>query len=169
MLRHVPVTLCLLVSLLPCRSGVAASAEPAKLTIVDEQGQAHELSALDLAKLPRRTVSLPDEPGTTIEYRGVQLADVLTHCGVVLGKEVRGPRVASYVLVEATDGYRVLLAIAEIDPATTDKVVLLADQKDNIALPDREGPFRLVIPDDKRPVRWIRMIKRISVRKVPAD
>ncbi len=135
------------------------------MTIVDEQGNAHELSAADLARLPRKTVKLPDEPGTTIEYEGVQLADVLEHVGVKLGKEVRGPRVASYVLVEATDNYRVVLAIAEVDPATTDKIVLLADQRDGRALPEREGPYRLVIPDDKRPVRWVRMVKHISIRK----
>lgn len=142
-----------------------AADDTASLTVVDEQGQPHELTSADLAKLPRKTVTLPDEPGTTIEYQGVQLAEVLVHCGVKLGKEVRGPRVASYVLVEATDGYRVVLAIAEVDPATTDKIVLLADRRNNAALGEREGPFRLVIPDDKRPVRWIRMIKRISVRK----
>ena len=142
-----------------------AADDVARLTIVDEQGKSHELTAEDLAKLPRQTVTLPDEPGTTIEFQGVLLSDVVEHCGVKLGKEVRGPRVASYILVEATDGYRVVLAIAEVDPATTDKVVLLADQRDGAALGEREGPFRLVIPDDKRPVRWIRMIKRISVRK----
>ena len=96
-------------------------------------------------------MTLPDEPGTTIEFQGVQLADLLKYCGVKLGKEVRGPRVASYVLVEATDGYRVLLALAEVDPATTDKIVLLTDTRDKAALGEREGPFRLVIPDDKRP------------------
>ena len=75
-----------------------------RLTIVDEQGTTHELAADDLAKLPRKTVNLPDEPGATIEYQGVQLADVLEHCRVKLGKEVRGPRVASYVLVRS-DGW----------------------------------------------------------------
>ncbi len=99
----------------------------------------------------------------------MQLTDVLEHCGVKLGKEVRGSRVASYVLVEAADKYRVVLAIAEVDAATTDKIVLLADQRDGTPLSEREGPFRLVIPDDKRPVRWIRMIKRISLRTVPAE
>jgi hypothetical protein len=146
-----------------------AAEDSAHLSVVDEQGKSHELTTDDLAKLPHKTVTLPDEPGTTIEFQGVPLSDVLEHCGVKLGKEVRGPRVASYVLVEATDGYRVVLAIAEVDPATTDKVVLLADKRNGAALGEREGPFRLVIPDDKRPVRWIRMIKRINVRKAADD
>jgi hypothetical protein len=87
----------------------------------------------------------------------------------VLGKELRGPRLANYLLVEATDDYRVVLAIAEVDPATTDKLVLLADRKDGVALPEKEAPFRLVIPDEKRQARWIRMIKRISVRSAAKE
>ena len=135
------------------------------LTIVDEQGASHVLSAADLAKLPRHAVKVPGPDKDPTEYQGVYLSDVLAHCGVVLGKELRGPRVASYVLVEAEDGYRVVLAIGEVDPATTDKVILLADHRDGALLGEKEAPFRLVIPDDKCPMRWIRMIKRISVQR----
>jgi hypothetical protein len=130
----------------------------ASLSVVDEQGKTHDVSAADLAKMPRHKVK------ATAEYEGVHFADLLQHCGVTLGKELRGPRVANIVLLEAEDGYRVTLSIGEVDPATTDKVVLLADRKDGASLPEKEGPFRLVIPDEKRPVRWIRMIKRISVQ-----
>ena len=94
----------------------------------------------------------------------MRLADLFESHGVVLGKELRGPRVANFVLIEATDGYRVALALTDVDPATSDKLILLADQKDGAALPEKEGPWRLVIPGDKRPVRWIRMIKQISIR-----
>jgi hypothetical protein len=142
-----------------------ADEKPVALTIVDEQGTSHVLSIEDLGKLPRKAVKVPDAAMGSIEYQGVSLPDLLSHCGVALGKELRGPRLASYVLIEATDGYRVVVAIAEVDPATTDKVMLLADHRDGAVLGEREAPFRLVIPDEKRPVRWIRMIKRISVQR----
>jgi hypothetical protein len=146
---------------------VLADEKPVTLTIVDEQGTSHVLSTEDLAELPRTSVKVSDGAMGTIEYQGVSLPDLLAHCGAALGKELRGPRLASYVLFEATDGYRVVVAIAEVDPATTDKVILLADHRDGAVLGEREAPFRLVIPDEKRPVRWIRMIKRISVQRAP--
>jgi hypothetical protein len=41
--------------------------------------------------------------------------------------------------------------------------VLLADRRDGNPLGEKEGPFRLVIPSDKRQVRWIRMIRTMRV------
>jgi hypothetical protein len=144
--------------------GPCLAAEPAALIFADEQGLSRSLSSAELAKLARKTIKVTGSDNQTSEYEGIPLATLLEHCGVVLGKELRGPRVANYLLIEATDGYRVSLAIAEVDPATTDKVVLLADKKNGVALPEKEAPWRLVIPDDKRPVRWVRMVQRISVR-----
>lgn len=159
-----------LAAVLMAGSSVQAVAKTARLTIVDEQGTAHEVSLDDLGKLPRKTVKVAAaEKKPAAEYEGVPLSDVLQHFGVALGKDLRGPRVASYILVEAEDGYRIVLAIAELDPATTDKMVLLADHRDGSEMHGKEGPFRLVIPDEKRQVRWIRMIKRISVHRASAD
>jgi hypothetical protein len=137
------------------------------LSIIDEQGQAHAVSSADLAKLPRKTVKATGHDQKPADYEGVQLSDLLQHCGVTLGRELRNQRLANVVLVEAEDGYRVALAIAEVDPATTEKVVLLAEHKNGAPLAEKEGPFRLVIPDEKRPVRWVRMVKRIRVQSVP--
>jgi hypothetical protein len=140
---------------------------PRSLSFVDEQGQQHNISDADITKLPQTTAKVTDH-GRTAEYSGVLLSALLQAQGVKLGKDLRGPRVANYLLLEADDGYRVVLAIAEVDPATTDKVVLVADKKDGAALPGKEGPWRLIIPDEKRPVRWIRMLKKITVKSAAA-
>jgi hypothetical protein len=55
------------------------------------------------------------------------------------------------VLVEATDGLRAGLSLAELDPELTDRVILLADIKDGQRLPRREGAFHIIVPTDKRP------------------
>ena len=141
--------------------------KPARLSVIDEQGTAHELSADDLAPL-RKGVKVTDGAGSRSSTKGYELAEVLKHCGVMLG-EVAAPDVASYVLLEAEDGYRVVLAIAEVDPATTDKMVLLADRRDGKVLPEKERPFRLVIPDEKRQVRWIRMSNGSASNVPPAS
>ena len=91
------------------------------------------------------------------------LVEVLKSVGVEFGEKLRGKRASDVVVIEASDGYRTALSLLEIDPATTDKIVLLADQKDGKPLDEKEGPLRLVIPDEKRPVRWIRMVKTIRV------
>jgi molybdopterin-dependent oxidoreductase-like protein protein len=149
---------------------VGAASPPQSLCVVDEHGKEHNISEADLAKLPRVKSKVTGHDSQPAEYEGVQLSDLLQRQGIALGKELRGPRIASYLLLEAEDGYRVVLAIAEVDPATTDKVVLLADRKNGAVLPDKEGPWRIIIPDEKRPVRWIRMLKRITIESaIPAD
>jgi len=144
--------------------GSAAPGAAPSLRLVDEQGTEHTISTVDLAKLPRVKAKVTDKDNQPAEYEGVQLADLLQAQGVVLGKELHGPRIANYLLLEASDGYFVVLAIGEVDPATTDKVVLLADKKNGAALPEKEGPWRIVIPDEKRQVRWIRMLKQITIK-----
>jgi hypothetical protein len=60
-------------------------------------------------------------------------------------------------------GYRVLVALAELDSGFANSEVLVADTVDGAPIDARRGPFRLVAPHDKRPVRWVRMLKSITV------
>ena len=73
---------------------------------------------------------------------------------------------ASCLLVEATDGYRVVIALPELDPAFTDKQIVLAFLKDGKPLDDKEGPYRIVIPDEKRMARWVRQVTRLKIVEV---
>jgi hypothetical protein len=74
---------------------------------------------------------------------------------------------ALYLLVEAADGYRVVFAFPELDPAFTERVVLLADQRDGQPLATAEGPLRLVVPDEKRQARGVRQVASCTVRRAP--
>jgi hypothetical protein len=80
---------------------------------------------------------------------------------------MRGKRLASYLLVEAADGYRVVIALPELDPAFTGKQIVLAFLKDGRPLDDKEGPYRIVIPDEKRMARWVRQVTRLKIVDVP--
>jgi len=53
-------------------------------------------------------------------YEGVRLSDLLAKAGVPLGEKLRGRALASYTVVQASDGYSVVYSIAEIDPAMND-------------------------------------------------
>ncbi len=138
------------------------AAEEAKLTVTDEAGKSHQVTASDIGRLIRRKFEVADHDKKA-EFEGVSLVDLLQSVGVVFGKELKGPRASAVVLIEATDGYRVAISLLEIDPATGNRTVLLADRRDGQPLGAKEGPFRLVIPDDKRQVRWIRMIRAMRV------
>jgi hypothetical protein len=134
------------------------------LKVENEKGKESALSAEAFAKLPRHAVKVKDQKGNPTTYEGVLLAEVLRSADVTLGKDLRGPLLTNFLLVEAADGYRVVFALPEVDPDMTDKVVLLADRKDGKPLAAAEGPYRVIVPDDKRNTRWVKQVARISVR-----
>jgi hypothetical protein len=57
----------------------------------------------------------------------------------------------------------VVIALPEIDPAFTDKQFVLAFLKDGKPLDDKEGPYRIVIPDEKRMARWVRQVTKLKI------
>ncbi len=122
----------------------------AALKVVNESGKEMSLSPEAPAKLPRQSVKVKDHRGNPATYEGVPLGEVLRSAGVTLGKDLRDPLLANYLLVEAADAYRVVFALPEVDPGMTDKVVLLADRRDGQPLNAEEGPYRLVVPEEKR-------------------
>ena len=73
---------------------------------------------------------------------------------------------ATYVVAEGADGYNVIFSLAELDSDFEDSGVLVADTLDGKPLGDKLGPLRLVAPHDKRPARWVRMLRSIQVVNV---
>ena len=110
-------------------------------------------------------VQVRDRDGTVSAYAGVLLRDILALAGVPLGEQLRGDRLALYVVVEASDKYRVVFALPEFDAAFTDRIILLADRRDEQPLPAAEGPLRLVIPDEQRRARWVRQVVSMHIRQ----
>ena len=151
-------------AVLPAQS--AAPAASANLTLVGLDGRTRSVTPADLARLARHdtTVSAHEVTG---RYSGVALTDLLALVNAPLADSLRGRSLATYVLAEASDGYRVLFSIAELDARFTDRVVILADKKDGQPLPAAEGPYRLIVPGDKRPARWARQVIRISLGRAP--
>jgi hypothetical protein len=134
------------------------------LDLVNESGAVTTISPESFAKLARQTVKAKDHSGESSTYEGVSLAEALRSANVSMGKELKGKLLANYILVEAADGYRVVFSLAEIDPSMSDNVVLIADRKDAKLLDAKEGPYRLVVPHDKKYARWVRQVTRISVQ-----
>jgi len=153
---------------LPARSLAQGAPNPppdAALRITGRVGRPLVLHDDDLMKLPRQTLKVSDEKGVPALYEGVAVAELLRRAGVPLGKDLRGPRLKLYVVVEALDGYRAVFALPEFDPAFTDRVILLADRRDGHALSASEGPFRIVVPGEKRHARWVREVSALDVEQ----
>lgn len=70
---------------------------------------------------------------------------------------------ASYVLVEAMDNYRVIFSLAEFNSSFQDPEILMANTMDGAPLTPDHGPFKLVVPHEKRPARWMKMVKSLTV------
>jgi len=121
------------------------------------------LSADDLAKMPRETASAPAPDGSKIVYEGVTLLSVLQKAGAPFGKKLRGKVLTTYVLAKARDGYQVMFTLGELDPDFGNENILLADKRDGKPLPDKQGPFRLVCPNDHEGARSVRMLETLEV------
>lgn len=142
----------------------AAAAKPS-LKISGEVEKPLTLSADDLAKLPRRSVRAIDHTGKEAEFEGSTLSEILTLAGLKFGEGLRGKNLELYLIVEAMDGYRAVYALPELDPASTDKVILLATKRDGKAMDDKEGPLRIVVPDEKRHSRWVRQVTGLVIKR----
>ena len=128
-----------------------------------------QLTSDDLSRMMRHSVKAKERDGKESVFDGVLVADILKRAGVKQGKEIRGEFLSMYLLVEAADGYRVIFSLPEMDEAFTDRTVLLVDRKDGKPLSDREGPFRIIVPDEKRPTRWVRQVVSLTIRASAKD
>jgi DMSO/TMAO reductase YedYZ molybdopterin-dependent catalytic subunit len=140
------------------QSPETALASSVRLKVKGEVARPLVLSGADLAKLPRRKVTAKAHDGKDSTYEGVALSEVLSKAGVPSGKDLRGKAVALYLIVEASDGYRAVFALPELDPAFTDRVILLADRRDGRPLSPKDGPLQVVVPGEKLHSRWVRQV-----------
>jgi len=142
---------------------VVTAAQPANVRVIGPRS--FVASADDLAAMPRTklTTTVRDQ---SVVYEGVSIRELLTRAGVPVGEAFRGRDLAQAVIVTGADGYRIVFGIAEFDPAFTDRVAILADQKDGKPLTANEAPFQLVLTGEKRPARWVRQVVSIEIQSL---
>jgi DMSO/TMAO reductase YedYZ molybdopterin-dependent catalytic subunit len=149
-------------------TAIAAFAQaPPEVALVVKGAVKQELrlSAADLKSMTRVKVSAKDHDGVSREYEGVALQTLLGKAGVPQAGELRGKNMTLIVIAEASDGYRAVFSVAELDGDFAGVQVIVADMEDGKPLDAQHGPLRLVVPGDKRQGRWVRMLKTISVEK----
>jgi DMSO/TMAO reductase YedYZ molybdopterin-dependent catalytic subunit len=144
------------------------SAGPSDFKISGAVNMPLDLTVADLKAMPRKTLRVDNAHSKKTEvYQGVLVEDLLQKAGVPQGEQLRGQAMATYVLVEAADNYRVVFALEEFNSSFMDSEIIVADTMDGAPIPGALGPFRLVAPHEKRPARWVEMVKSLTVVRVP--
>jgi len=160
-------TLRAVVFLLLAAPSCLAQQAAAPLLRVSGGGADLSLTAADLAAFPKAVVDIKEpHSGEQQHYEGVRLSDVLTKAGVPLGEKLRGAEMASYVVARASDGYKVVFSLAELDPAMNGNETIIAQTMNGKPLDAKQGPLKIVVPGEKRPARWIRMLQSLEVVRV---
>src|SRR5262249_32137868 len=138
----------------------------AALTVSGEDGKTQHFNAEALTKFAQHTVHA-EAHGHAVECTGPALIDVLGSVGAPSGEALRGKALALYARVSPADGYRAVFALAELDPGFRADVPIVTASCGGHALDAKDGPFRLVVPGEKRPARWVRQVTAIDLLRAP--
>lgn len=141
----------------------ALHAQTAEVNVGGSVGKPYRINAAATAAMTKVDVTVKGHDGKDHHYSGVSLYEIITKAEAVPGNMLKGKTMAKYVLVSAADNYQVVLAIPEFDPAFTDKMVILADKEDGVPLAANLGPYRLIVPGDKKPARSVMRVTSIEV------
>lgn len=134
---------------------LAAQAEA--ILRIEFPGGAASLAAAELQALPRDSVKAKLHDGPEQWFAGPSVMAVLRRAGARVDT-VRGPALAQVLVAEAADGYRVAFSLGELAPTLGNRTVILVDRIDGKPLPEKEGPWRLLVPADAHPSRWARQV-----------
>jgi hypothetical protein len=88
-------------------------------------------SPAEFRALPHVTITVHNAHADADEtYAGVPLAVLLAKLAAPLGDHLRGKALASFLVASGSDGYSVVLSIAEADPSFHGGEILVADTRD---------------------------------------
>jgi DMSO/TMAO reductase YedYZ molybdopterin-dependent catalytic subunit len=99
-------------------------------------------------------------------YRGIPLWTLLTEAGLSPSPGPSFPSLRGYVVVTGSDGYEVLLPLADIDPEFEGREVIVAYAADGDFLDETRGMARLVIASDRTCMRGVWWLATIEVRYI---
>ncbi len=134
------------------------------LIVLGEVTKPLALQPVDFKGMLHTEITAADRDGKEHRYAGVPLITLLNQAGASMGAALKGKNLTKYVVVKAADGYEVVFALAELDPDFSTRTILLADSVDGAPLADGVGPYRVVVPGEKKPARWIRQVTAIEVK-----
>jgi DMSO/TMAO reductase YedYZ molybdopterin-dependent catalytic subunit len=164
MKKQVIIALLAIISLtIPAATIAQTPTKEASVKVTGEVITPLTITGADLHLFTQITVARKDRDGKDHTYLGVTLSDILQKAGATMGQQLKGENLAKYLLVEASDGYQVVFALAELDKSFTDRMIILADTVDGKPLAAGDGPFRIIVQDEKKPARCIKQVTGMKV------
>jgi hypothetical protein len=133
---------------------------PFTLTALSSVASAKEES--DLQSMTRLKVPSHDRDGDAT-FEGVRLSDIVKRAKPRLGEKPMRGTSRGTLFVKGADGYQVVFSLAEIDPDFNDNNIILADQRNGKPLPDPQGPFQIIAPNDRIHARWVRQVVALKI------
>jgi len=141
-----------------------AAAPPSTSLTLTVDGKAATLSVAELQAMPQKTVTVHNEHTKVDEtYTGVLLGDLLAKYGFPVDKTTHRKMLRSYLVAEGTDKYWVLYSATEIEGSAHNGEVIVATSMGGKPL-GADGQFKLVDSADKKPQRWVRNLKTITLK-----
>ena len=116
--------------------------------------------------MPHQTVTVINGHTHASEtYSGVPLATLIEQVGAPTGKDVHGKALSEYIVATGSDGYKAVIALAEAEPDFHPGQVLVADQLAGQPLDSKEGPFKLIVSEDKHPARSVHNLVKLELKQ----
>jgi DMSO/TMAO reductase YedYZ molybdopterin-dependent catalytic subunit len=151
-----------LLAILLTATTFASDPKPPHITVDGDIDNPIELTASDLRSMSRIKVPSHDRDGDAT-FEGVRLSDIVKRAKPRLGEKPMRGTSRGTVLVKGADGYQVVFSLVEIDPDFNDNNIILADQRNGKPLPDPQGPFQIIAPNDKIHARWVRQVVALKI------
>lgn len=163
--RSVAILAVVIASATQATAQSSATATPS-LTLIGLDGKARTLSVAQLQALPQVEVADSSAETGRLLFSGPTLRSVVSLVGAPQGHELRGPSMTIVVVAEASDGYKVVYALAELDEQFGARTAIVALSENGRALSPRYGPFRIAIQGEAHRARWIRQLTVLRLLKV---
>lgn len=114
-----------------------------------------------LGKLPQTSLTI----GKTV-YSGVSLWTLLSKADIVTRPDIKNGILRGFIIATASDGYKVVISLGEVDPDFGNQPCLIATQKDGADF--TSGGFaQLVFPNDVKKGRWVHGLTGLKVSESP--
>ncbi len=154
------MTRCALGLLIAFSAGPLAAQGALRVGLPD--GRSVTLTADELRRLARDTVAYAGHGTTPTRYLAASIPGLLRRVGVMVDS-VRGPRTTWVVVATASDSFRTSFSLGELAEYLGPTRAWLAIGTLEGPLPASEGPYRLIVPTDRRPSRGARMVVALDV------
>lgn len=130
--------------------------------------QVLDAAALRALSSITQTVSYQSGRGPqTHTYTGPSLWSVLQSASPALDVAVKNDSLAHYVLATATDGYKVVYSLGELDPGFGNRQALLAHSEviDGLPRPLSPGVARTTMPGDVKGGRYVSAVASLDIAR----